>query len=99
MRTQKETNGARGTHELKTAERGICQGTETNRPSEWHSPTGDGREWDLSGHGKKSIKQGSLTFWRRQRGEFVRTRERNWPSEGHSLPGDDRGTFQDAERN
>ena len=43
MRTQKETGQARHTHKLETAERGICQDTERNRPSEAHSQTGDGR--------------------------------------------------------
>ena len=58
---------ARGTHNLETAEGGTYQDTERNRLSEVHSPSGDGRERDLLGHGQKYTKQGVLTLWRAQR--------------------------------
>jgi hypothetical protein len=73
VRTWKETDRARGTHCLETAEGGTCQDTERNRPTEGNSRPGDGRESDLSGHGKKSTKRGALTSWRRQREGLVRT--------------------------
>ena len=43
VRTQKETNRARGTHFLETAERGTCQDTKRNGSIEEHSHPGDGR--------------------------------------------------------
>jgi hypothetical protein len=53
VRTSKKRDSARGIHQLETGEGEICMGTERKRPSEGHSPTVDGRGWDLSGHGKK----------------------------------------------
>ena len=52
VRTWKETDQPRHTHILETASGGYCQDTERNRLSEAHSPTGDSRGRDLSGHGK-----------------------------------------------
>ena len=75
VRTQKETDRARHTDVLKTAEGGTCQYTERNRPSETHSHTGDSRGRSLSGYGKKPTKRGSLTSWRRQMEGFIRTRK------------------------
>ena len=54
VRRQKETDRPRLTHILETSSGGTCQDTERNRPTEAHSPTGDGIGRDLSGHGKKS---------------------------------------------
>ena len=71
----KETNRAWGTHSLETAEGGTCQDTERIRLSVGHSLSGDGRERDLSGHGKKYTKRGILTLWRAQRKGQVRTRK------------------------
>ena len=76
VRTRKETDRARRTHVLETAERGIFQDTERNRPTEAHSLPGDGGGRDLSGHRKKPTEQGALTFWRRQRERLVRTRKK-----------------------
>ena len=73
VRTQKETDQPRHTHQLETAEGGTCQDTEKNQPTKVHSPTGDGRGRDLSGHGKKPAEQGTLTSWGRQRKGLVRT--------------------------
>ena len=47
VKTRKETDRPRCTHFLEIAEGGTCQDTERNRPTEAHSPTGDGRERDL----------------------------------------------------
>ena len=54
VRTWKESDLGRGTHQLETAKRGTCQNTERTRPSKGHLPTGDGRGRDLSEHGKKA---------------------------------------------
>ena len=73
VRTRKETNRARDTHFLETAEGGAGQDMERNGPSKGHSPTGDGRGRDLSRHRKKLTKRGAPTNWRRQREGLVRT--------------------------
>ena len=100
VRTRKETDRPRRTHQLETAERGTCQDTERNRPTEAHSQTGDGRGKDLSGHGKKLTDRGGLTSWRRQREGLVRTRkETNRLRRTHILETAERGTCQDIERN
>ena len=67
VRTPKETNRARHTHVLEVAEGGTCQNTERNPSSKAHSHTGEGRERDLLGHGKKPTDQGTLTNWIQQR--------------------------------
>jgi hypothetical protein len=54
VRIRKETDRARGTHQLETRSRGTSQDTERNRPSEGHSLPGDRIERDKSGHGKKT---------------------------------------------
>ena len=56
VRTQKETDRARHTHQLDTAEGGTCQDPETDHPSEAHSLPGDGSGRDLSGHRKRPSK-------------------------------------------
>ena len=76
MSGQKESDQSGDTHCLETAERGACQGTKRNRPSEEHSLPGDGRRTNLSGHGKKAAKRRTLTTWRRQRERPVRTRKK-----------------------
>ena len=50
IRTPKQSDRPRPTHFLETADRAACQDTERIRPTEAHSPTGDGRQRDLSGH-------------------------------------------------
>ena len=100
LRTQKETDRARRTHVLKTADGGTCQDTERNQPSKVHSPTGDSRGRDLSGHGKKPTEQGTLTCWSRQREGLVGTwKEIDQARRTHSLETVEGGTCQDNERN
>ena len=62
---------------------------DTNRPSETRLLPGDGRGKDLSGHGKKSTKWGTLTYWRETAEGTCQDTERNRPSEGcgHSHTG------------
>jgi len=50
VRTWKETNQARGTHILETAEGVTCQNTARTQLSKRYSLPGDGRGRDLSGH-------------------------------------------------
>jgi len=73
--TQKESDPARHTHSLETAEGETCQDMEGKRPSEMHSQSGDRRGRDLSGDGKKLTEQGALTNWGPQREGLVRTRK------------------------
>jgi hypothetical protein len=73
VRTRKESDRARRTHVLETAEEGICQDTERKRPREGHSRPENGRGRDLSGYGTKATERGALTSWRRQRKGLVRT--------------------------
>ena len=100
VRTLKETDRPRHTHILETAEGGTCQDTERNRPTEAHSPTGDGTGKNLSGHGKKLTDRGALTTWRRQREGLVRTRKES-DRQGctHTLETAEGGTCQDTQRN
>jgi len=56
VRTWKETDLARHTHQLEMAEGGTCQDTERNRPSKVHSLSGGHRGIDLSGHRIKVTK-------------------------------------------
>ena len=54
----------------------------------------------MSGHRKKSTKQGALTFWRRQREGLVRTRkETDRASSTHFLETTEGGTCQDTKKN
>ena len=100
VRIRTETDRARCTHFLKMAEGGTCQDTETNRPTKAHSPTGDSKGRDLSGHGKKSTDRGALTCWSRQREVLVRTREKTDLLRcTHSLDTAEGGTCQDTEIN
>ena len=55
--TQIETDEARRTHVLETAERGTCKDTERIRMSKAHLLSGGGRGWDLSEHGKTPSKK------------------------------------------
>ena len=61
VRIRIETGRARPTHSLQNAEGEDCQATQRNLPSEAHSPAGDGRGRDLSGHGKKQTERAPLT--------------------------------------
>jgi len=99
IRIRKEIDRARGTHRLETAEGGTSQDTERKQPTKAHSPTGDGRGRDKSGHGKKATDQGTLTFWRWQREGQVRTRkESDRLRHTHFLEMAEGGTSQDTER-
>jgi hypothetical protein len=98
VRTRKETDRARRTHFLETAEGEPCKDTERNWPSEAHSHSGDGRRRGLSGHGNKPTERSTLTTWRRQREGLVRTRK-NRASEVHSLPGGSRERELSGHRN
>ena len=73
VRIPKQSDRPRPTHILEAADRGTCQDTETIRPTEAHSPTGDGRQSDLSGQRNNPTDQGPLTNWRRQTERLVRT--------------------------
>ena len=100
VRTQKETNQARSTRFLDTAEEGACQVTERNRLSDAHSQTGDSKRKDLSGHGKKLAKQGALTPWGWQREGLVRARKETNRARGtHFLETAEGVTCQDMEIN
>src|SRR6266850_1096516 len=69
------------------------------QPSEGHSPTGEHRQTDKSGHGKNLTKQGALTLWRVQMDGQVRTWKESDQSRGtHILKSADRQTSQDMER-
>jgi len=76
VRTWKETDQARCTHCLETAEGGTCQDTEGKRLSKAHSLPGDRRGRDLSGHRRKATKKDTLTSWRPQR-QGLQDMERN----------------------
>jgi len=55
FRRWKESNQARGTHQLESADRWTSQESqdmERIQPSKGHSPTGECRQMDKSGHGK-----------------------------------------------
>ena len=65
-----------------------------------HSPTGDGRARDLSGHGKKQTEKGILTSWRQKREGLVKTRkEIDQARHAHILEMVKGGTCHDTERN
>ena len=100
LRSRKDTDRARRTHILETAEGRTCQDTKRNRTREAYSRSGDGRGRDLSGHGKKQTKLGALTFWRWQRVGLVRTRkETHRAGCTHQLEMAEGGTCQDTKRN
>ena len=87
------------TYELDTVVAGTCQKTETVRPREWHSLTGDGRLRNLSGQVKKVIEGGALTSWRRQKEGLVRTRQESNRGKGtRRLETAEGGTCQNTER-
>ena len=98
--TRKEIDRATPTHSLETVEGRTCQDTEGNRPSDAHSPTGDGRRKDLSGHGKKGPKRRALTYWRCQREGLVRAcKATDRATRTHSLETAEGRTCQNTERN
>ena len=84
---------------LETAGRVACQDTETIRPTEAHSLSGDGRQSDLSGHRNNPTNRGPLTTWKRQTEGHVRPpKQSDRPRHTHILETEDRGTCQDTEK-
>src|SRR6267142_290652 len=75
FRTQEESNQARGTHRLESADEWTSQDTERTQLSEGHSQTGEHRQTDNSGHKKNLTKQRALTYWREQPDRQVRTQK------------------------
>ena len=99
VKRRTETERARPTHTLETADGATCQAMERNRPTELHSHPGDGRWMNLSGHEMNQTDRGPLTNWRRQTEGLVRTtKESDRPRPTHKLKTADRGTCQDTER-
>ena len=99
VRTPKQSDRPRPTHELETADRATCQDTETIRSTEAHTPTGDGKQSDLSGHRNNPTDRGPLTFWRRQTERLVRTpKQSDQLTPTHELETADRATCKDTER-
>ena len=99
VRTCKETDRPRRTHFLETAEGGTCQDGK-KQPTETHSPTGNGRWGDLSGHRKKLTDKGALTNWEWQRERHVRKRKQtDRRRHTHNLETAEGGTCQDTQRN
>src|SRR6266850_1457571 len=73
VRTQKESEQARGTHFLKSADRWSSQDKEIIQASKGHSLPKEHRQMDKSGHGENLSKQGALTSWRMQTdGQVIR---------------------------
>src|SRR6267142_2415250 len=58
VRTWKESDQARGTQKLKSADRQTSQDMKRIQLSEGHSQTGEHRQTDKSGHRKNLTKQG-----------------------------------------
>ena len=100
VRTQEETNLARGTHSLETTSGGTSYDMERNQLSKGHSQTGDHIRRDKSVYRKKLSKQGALTNWRPHWEGQVRTQiETNQTRGTHFLETTPGGTSQDTERN
>ena len=90
VRKSKETDRPTRTHSLGMAERGTCQDTERNRPTDAHSLSGDSTGRHLSGHeNDRPTNANSPT--RYGRGKHMNT-DRIRPIDTHSPPGDDRRT-------
>src|SRR6267142_825991 len=98
VRTRKQSDRARGTHFLESTDGRTSQDTETIQPSEGHSPTGEHRRRDKSGHGNNLTERGALTSWRAQTDGRVRTRKESDRARGtHFLESADGRTSQDTE--
>ena len=98
--THKETDRPRRTHQLEAVEGGTFQDMQGNRSTEAHSPTGDGRGSDLSGHTTNPTDRGALTNWRRQRERLVKTRnETDRLRHTHKLETAEGATCQDTQQN
>ena len=75
IRTEKESDQARGAHILETTEGGTSQNMEREQLSKGHTQTGDQRGRDKSEHKKKATEWGPLTCWRWHRRGQVRTQK------------------------
>src|SRR6267142_4938710 len=99
VRTWKESDQARGTHKLKSADRQTSQDMKRIQLSKGHSQTGECRQTDKSGHRKNLTKQGALTSWGVQMDRQVRTQKESNQLRGtHRLKSTDGQTSQDMER-
>ena len=88
------------THSLETASGETCQDTETNRPSNAHSLSGDGIGRNSSRHGNKLTERRVLTNWRRNWERLVRARQETGPATcTHDLETASGWTCQDTETN
>ena len=98
LRTGKERDRVRGTHELDTMSGGTCQNTGTIRLSEGDSHPGVA--WGVgSGHGKKVAEREALTSWRLYREAQVRIqKECNRQRAAHQLETESGGISQTMER-
>ena len=67
VRSRKESDIARRTHDLNMVQEGTSQDSERKCPSETYSHSGEGRGRVKLGHGKQVPERGALTCWRRQR--------------------------------
>jgi hypothetical protein len=75
VKTPKETEGARATHILSSAEERTSQ--ERKKQSEGHSPPVERRVQDKSGHRKKTGERGAHTDCQAQKERQVRFTERD----------------------
>ena len=94
VRTQKESDRARGTNKLETADKETSQDTERKRTSQGHSLTGDHRGGEQSRHGaqKEIKKRGAHPLEIAEgKGRSSQDAERKVPSQRHSLPEHRRG--------
>ena len=99
VRTRKESDETRSTHELETASQGTGQDRERIRQNEGRSRTGDSIGRDISGHGKNTTGRGALTLWRRHCKGQVRTwNESDRARATHILKTASGWTCQDTER-
>src|SRR6267142_1339333 len=98
VRTWKESERARGTHSLESADGRTSQDMEGIRASKGHSRPGKHRRMDKSGHRRNTSERGALTNWRVQTDRQVRTRKESEQARGtHFLERADRRTSQDTE--
>ena len=97
VKTREEIDRPRRTHFLETASGGTCQDTERNRPTEAHSPTGDGIGRYFSGPRKETDRLRCTHFLETA---VVRTREEiDRLMRTHILETVEGGTCQDTETN
>ena len=88
---KKGTRKEHSSHLLEKAEIGTGQDMERKQASRGHSQTGEGRERDWSGHGKKASQQGGTYFLERAERGTGQDSEGKKANKGHSLPGESRG--------